>query len=318
MNKNHMTPERMEQLLDRALDWISEIVSGDELYETLKNSIGMINDEITAADLDLEEYYKPDNNKSEYLIWADARKEGPLAGQSGFLTENRKLLTFPTKEDAEIFAKDLRSLCLNNSPAASFECLEHPGRYASNRRMALENIKTLDMTPSFDPNNFEIKNQIYGNTGGGCYVATVEFYLPELDKSIWMNSNDESISVASADFIWNEDNSESWGRWENVSLYQAMYEHELPDDIKPWIPMIHKTLEYTIEQETNNQCYRDSFEFTLPVAWLPDSISKKAEPEYLSWLQENGKELSIAKGGQIVIDDEYIQTNQSDSGMQMQ
>ena len=32
--------------------------------------------------------------------------------------------------------------------------------------------------PAFDPYNFQIKNQMYGNTGGNCMVGTTEFRLP--------------------------------------------------------------------------------------------------------------------------------------------
>lgn len=317
MNKNHITPERMEQLLDRSLGWIKEMKSGADLYDTLKNEIGMTNEEITAAGFDLKEHYNFDDVEPievppVYLIWADGHSESPLVGQSGFLTKNRKVLTFPTKKDAEIFVKDLRSLCLNNSPSTHFVCIENPGKYASDRRMALETIKELDMTPSFDPNNFEIKNRIYDNTGGGCMVATVEFYLPDLDKSIWINSNDESVNIASADYVWNEDNSDTWERWENVMLYNAGYGQELPDDIEPWIPMIQKTLEYNIEQETAH--YRNGYTFDIPVVWLPDSIRQHVEPEYLEWLQDNEKEIKITKSGQIVEDDDYIQSDQSQSG----
>ena len=49
------SPERMERLLDRALDWIGEHEAGDELYDTLKNTIGMTDEEIKAAGFELSE-----------------------------------------------------------------------------------------------------------------------------------------------------------------------------------------------------------------------------------------------------------------------
>ena len=52
-------PERMEHLLDKALDWIGKNGEGAELYDTLKNEVGMSNDEITAAGFDmLQDYYE--------------------------------------------------------------------------------------------------------------------------------------------------------------------------------------------------------------------------------------------------------------------
>lgn len=53
------TTERMEILLDNALDWIGEMSSGSDLYDTLKNVIGMTDDEIQAAGFDsLSEYFE--------------------------------------------------------------------------------------------------------------------------------------------------------------------------------------------------------------------------------------------------------------------
>jgi len=51
------------------------------------------------------------------------------------------------------------------------------------------------------------------------------------------------------------------------------------------------------------------------VAWLPESIRQKAAPEYLAWLQVEGKEIRIAQDGRIEIDEAYPQSYQSIPGM---
>ena len=57
-------PERMEKLLDKSLEWIGKNESGTDLYDTLKNEIGMTNDEIGAAGFDLAEYFTdPDDEE---------------------------------------------------------------------------------------------------------------------------------------------------------------------------------------------------------------------------------------------------------------
>jgi len=48
-------PERMKKLLDRALNWIGEMSTGPDLNDTLKNTIGMTDDEIAAAGFDIFE-----------------------------------------------------------------------------------------------------------------------------------------------------------------------------------------------------------------------------------------------------------------------
>jgi hypothetical protein len=243
-----------------------------------------------------------------YAIWAKARMDGPLAGQSGFLCENRRILFFPSQSEANVRIKDIRSLCLNTSPVVEYQCVCYPPEYTSDRRMHLEMLLRLEMLPAFSSDRFEVKNQVYGNTGGGCMVGTVQFYLPELDKSVWVNCNDECAVISSADHIWNEDGSDSWERSGDVTLYTVFFEQELPEDASSWLPMISKALEYTIDQETRHFRGRA---FSLPAAWLPESIRKNADPEYLAWLQAEGKEAQVVHGGRIEIEEGYLQRSQS-------
>lgn len=248
----------------------------------------------------------------EYAIWAEARPGSPIAGQSGFLCENRKLLRYESPQESEVRIRDIRNQCLNNTPAADYKCVEYPAEHASERRIHIETLQALDMVPDFDPNRFEIRSREYGNTGGQSMVATVEVYLPDLDKTVWVNCNDESVVITSADYIWNRDGSESWDRYDDVWLYTEFFHQELPEDVQPWFPMIQKALEYTIEQET---AYFQGHAFSLPVAWLPESIRQKAEPEYLTWLQAEGKEIRIIQGGLIEIEAGYLQNSPNLSGM---
>lgn len=250
--------------------------------------------------------------KSTCAIWAKARQDGPLAGQSGYLCENRKRLRFSSRQEAEVRIGDIQNLRLNNSPAADYRCVAYPAEYASDRNMHLETLRELDMTPDFDPDRYEIRSKDYGNTGGQCMVATVEFYLPDLEKTVWINCNDESVVITSADYTWNRDKSESWERYEDVCLYSAFFRQELPEDATPWLPMIRKALEYTIEQET---AYFKNRAFSLPVAWLPESLREKAAPEYLAWLQAQGKEIQIGQDSRIELEKSYPAYGQNMSGM---
>lgn len=93
-----------------------------------------------------------------YAIWAKARKDGPLAGQSGFLCVNRKLLLFPSQSEAKAKIKDICALHLSASPAAEYRCVAYPLEYASDRRMHLETLRELDMCPAFAP-GIEIEDE---------------------------------------------------------------------------------------------------------------------------------------------------------------
>ena len=164
--------------------------------------------------------------------------------------------------------------------------------------------------PAFDSNNFEIKSREYGNTGGGCMVGTVQFYLPELERSLWVNCNEESASIATADYMWNSDGSECWECYEDV-LVAAFYFTESPEEWSQWAPMVRETLAYTIEQETS--CGKS---FSLPVAWLPDSIRETVAPEYLDWLQAEGKELEVANECRAVIDEAFHTSGHATPGIE--
>lgn len=248
-----------------------------------------------------------------YAIWVKGRPDGPLAGKAGFLSENRQLLTFTSQQKAMFRIEEIKGLCLNSHPAAEYECVEYTQKYASDSRIPLETLRELDTVPAFDPNKFEVRSREYGNTGGHCMVASVEFYLPDLDRSVWVNCNDECVTVTSADYIWQDEQREGgWHDYEDVRLYDAFYQQALPEGVEPWLPMINKALEYTIEQET---AYLRGEAFSLPVAWLPESIRQKAAPEYLAWLQAEEKEIRIAQEGRIEIDEAYLQSGQSIPGM---
>ena len=249
-----------------------------------------------------------------YTIWAEARRDGPLSGQAGFLCERRKRLYFPTEEAAAQKLRDLRNLCMNKEPAVSYRCVEYPGKHASLRNMQLETIREFDLAPDFDPQKFETRSQGYGNTGGNCMVGTVQFYLPDLDKPVWVNCNDEGVTITSADYVWNEDDSGSWERFEDVHLYEAQFEQELPNDAGPWLPMIKEALAYTIKQETAYWGHA----FELPVVWLPDVCRQTAEPEYLAWLREQGGKAAIGVDGRILVESAYFQDNPSPLGMMTQ
>ena len=179
-----------------------------------------------------------------------------------------------------------------------------PIQFISLPRIAY-NEKKKELT-NFSPSNYEIESKCYGNTGGHCMVATVKFYLPDLDKNVWINCNDESFSITAEDYIWNDDHSESWEHYEEVLLFSADFCDDIPVSIAPWIPPIKETLEYTIEQELLESPHKT---ITIPLSLLPDSILLQADPDYINWLQSEGKDTCILQGGKIQVDEQYRQSN---------
>ena len=158
--------------------------------------------------------------------------------------------------------------------------------------------------PEFNPDNYEVKKFDFGEVGGGFTAGNVEFYLPDVDLSVWVGCNDESVTIHSADVIFNEDNSAAYERSEDYLLYSATFDSDAPDTAGPWRNMIDVALVYTIEKETIYR--RRDYTFSLPVAWLPESIKEQVNPIYLNWLQEHDKKISIGKDGVIIADKEFV------------
>ena len=83
-----------------------------------------------------------------YAIWVDARPESPLAGLSGFLSENSRRLFFTERGVAELKIRDMEALRLNRHPAAEYRCVEYPGGYDAERSIQAELLKTISLSPA--------------------------------------------------------------------------------------------------------------------------------------------------------------------------
>ena len=161
---------------------------------------------------------------------------------------------------------------------------------------------------------YEITQRSYGNTGGGCMVGTLAVRLTELDKSIWVNCNEEGIAITSADCIWNEDHSESWTRYADVTMLTIDFWDDSPEEMGPLLPAIHEALVYTIEQETAHSQKL----FSLPAKWLPEVYRQNADPEYLKWAEAESRAVEIGKEGVIMNDPAHQRgTHRPANGMEM-
>jgi len=209
---------------------------------------------------------------SLYAILAEGVSAGPLAGQSGYLAEEGRRLYFHKKGAAEQKIRDLQNRCMNRSPAAVYKCVAYPCAGMPDRSITAEAIGSYDLRPGFDPAEAELRSQVYGNTGGGCMVGTASYYLPSLGRTVWVNCNDEGATIASADYVWNDDNSGSWDRYEDVQLFSVQFNDTPPGGLGPWQAMILDTLAYTASQQA-----AQGRTFRLPGSWR-DAIEEQGQP----------------------------------------
>ncbi len=88
--------------------------------------------------------------KPVYAIWAKVQSDGPLAGQAGFLCENRKRLVFSSQQEAETRIRNIHNICPSIASIADYECVVYPAEYASDRKVHLETLMSPDLNPDLD------------------------------------------------------------------------------------------------------------------------------------------------------------------------
>lgn len=241
-----------------------------------------------------------------YAIWAEARPESPMAGLSGFLSENSQRLFFTGRRDAELKIRDMEALRLNRHPTAEYRCVEYPGGHDAERSVQAELLKTISLQADPEIMRYEVTDRVYGNTGGGCMVGTLAVRLPDLDKTIWINCNDEGVTITSADYVWNEDDSGSWERYEDVVMFEVSFQDDDPRSMWPLLPAIQEALAYTIQRET--EC--SSRLFSIPAKWLPETYRRGADPAYLKWAEEMDRPVEVGGNGVVINDPAYLSQNQ--------
>ena len=136
-------------------------------------------------------------------------------------------------------------------------------------------------------------------------VGTLAVRYPDLDKTLWIHCNDEGISVSSADFVWNEDHSESWARYEDVSLLELDFWEHSPKDAGALFPAIQDAVTYTIQQAVQNS----NRPFHIPAKWLPEAFCQTTDAEYIKWAVEVEHAVEVGKEGVIINDPKYLFRN---------
>jgi len=240
-----------------------------------------------------------------YTIWVEGREGGPLAEKRGFLLENGQCSFYLDQAEAKRKIWDLERLCLNRSPAVTYRSVEYPSGHDINQRISLEEIKSHDLRPEFDPERYEIRTHAFGDTGGGCMVGTLEVYLPDLAKCVWVNCNNEGVTITSADYVWNQDHSGSWDRYEDVVLQIVSFDESFPEQVPAWAEIIQEGLRYTIGCHAE----RSRLPFTLDAAWLPEKYRRQLEPEKLERAVRRHELVDILKDGSASIHQEQYHGN---------
>jgi len=132
-------------------------------------------------------------------------------------------------------------------------------------------------------------------------LVTLECYLPETDKTIWVNCDGDSVGINNADIVWGEGNEDPY----DACVICVSFYDDKPNEVKQWLPIINESLIYFIDQILTGYVADDSNE--IPVEWLPNSILKNANPNYIRRLREDGEHAVIAVRGNLRESVEYIE-----------
>ena len=149
-----------------------------------------------------------------------------------------------------------------------------------------------------DLKDYEIRSQVYGDTGGGCMVATLEVYLPAKKQTVWANCDGESMLITSSDFHWNRDNKNGWMRPQSAEIFSMNLADGLTMRAVPWVPIMRDTLEYTLEKESMRMRT-----LCIPTTLLPEKLLEGFAPDDIQFLKEQGQNLFVTNGTEVSVDD---------------
>ena len=97
-------------------------------------------------------------------------------------------------------------------------------------------------------------------------VGSTAYLLPSLNRTVWLDCNDEGGSVFSADQYG------SWERYEDVLLLTVQFTDTGPGELGPWLPMVLDTLAYTATQQTAL-----GMTFQIPESWR-NALEEQGQP----------------------------------------
>lgn len=116
---------------------------------------------------------------------------------------------------------------------------------------------------------FKILSHSYENTGGGCMVGFASVWLPEENRVIFVQTNDEGSS------FW------------TVDAYHAGLDTLKPFDYLTTTytsAVTHKYFE--VARECMRRFLRCDGRHSLPYVWLPDQVKEQVTEDYTKWLYE--------------------------------
>jgi len=124
--------------------------------------------------------------------------------------------------------------------------------------------------------NYQVLDHDYLNTGGGCMVSTFEVYLKDENKTVFINVNEEGLSMASVNHI---------GRgidYENEMSLNDCGIDDLTEMHQYFLLYKECLLEYT-----KRDCATYHTKTWLPLRLLSVDLVKQMTPGYIAWSEEN-------------------------------
>ena len=137
---------------------------------------------------------------------------------------------------------------------------------------------------------FKIVDHSYENTGGGCMVGFATVWLPQIGKTIFIQTNEMGCSFFSTD----------------------TYHFDIEDDVDPFLTLSTDTkITDAPFEDLARECMGRYVKYeqyaALNWSWLSNSIRDQITPHYLNWQKENDDTgLFVVNKGVFVPNDDYV------------
>lgn len=137
---------------------------------------------------------------------------------------------------------------------------------------------------------FKIIQHLYENTGGGCMVGFAQVWLPEENRTIFTNCNDEGCSFFAVDAYHGD---------VDIDPFDSVMFMDNSDEYHKYFEVARECLRRFLLRDGHNH---------LPFIWLPDEVRQQVTGDYTDWLIDTygvDDPCYETDGAKLYLDEEY-------------
>ena len=153
---------------------------------------------------------------------------------------------------------------------------------------------------------YKVLSHEFSNTGGNCMVDIAEVWLTEVNKTVYVYTNEECCSIYSVDYIGN---SLEVDDYDEITIDSINYRELIT------VQLINN-IYYELYRDCLNNFAKEYFNkykicIYLPFVLLTDDLQKQITLDYRRWHEENVSRLYKTEGEHVILDGSYLQNEES-------